>query len=763
MALRLSLAIRDGVFMRTSLIALTAIAAAAVGAVGIIPGHEELSTVSSKGMANTEAAGEGAVSSKTDRSPSAMPVQLVADAATPDKPAVGGTAAAPNLGSSGAVERAMPAQPSAADTRSSSTAKPVVDESALRYFAARGDTVRLQAEISRLRMLYPGWQPPENPMAITTGVDSFTQSLWQTYADGRYQDVRKAIAGRQQQEPGWTPPAELLDGLRLAEARQNIVKASDDKRYDSVITLSSGAPELLTCTEIDVLWRVAEAFAKTDKSARSRDVYTYVLNNCRTPQLRIASMQKASTQLRPEAIEDLLKLEQPSPDGRPEFEPIRDDLARQMVSRAGEDDKIVVPPAELERLEKLARGDGKASDALLLGWYNYRRKNMTVAEEWFRRSYSSQASAGAAQGLALALISRGVPDEAENVMFPFQETDKQAKSVYLSAVAELLAQEPPKMIDNPVLSRMAPVVIAAHDVAAAEQFGWYARTLQQMPTAADWFRLVLSWDPTHEPAAYGLGLSLDSLQDKAGLARVKADWAGRSERIAKIGEVRGVNGKVVAVPSSMQEPAREPSRPTRTTMVALSGADEARAQPRSVRAGVSAKRSCSDTIDPSLMAPQDALVRGWCLMDMKRPMEAVNAFDRALLGQSLQQRQDAAYGKSLAFLRLKLTDKAAAAAASVPLVEARARELQLAILADRAVGAFQLGRPREALIALDQRSRLMPEPQDLLLLRGYAYQKLGYNAEARQIFQTLSDIGNTSALKALAEIRANDPGEGQGG
>ena len=34
-------------------------------------------------------------------------------------------------------------------------AQPAVDESALRYFAARGDNARLQAEISRLRTLYP--------------------------------------------------------------------------------------------------------------------------------------------------------------------------------------------------------------------------------------------------------------------------------------------------------------------------------------------------------------------------------------------------------------------------------------------------------------------------------------------------------------------------------------------------------------------------------------------------------------------------------
>ena len=37
---------------------------------------------------------------------------------------------------------------------------PAVDESALRYFAAQGDTRRLEAELARLRALYPEWKPP---------------------------------------------------------------------------------------------------------------------------------------------------------------------------------------------------------------------------------------------------------------------------------------------------------------------------------------------------------------------------------------------------------------------------------------------------------------------------------------------------------------------------------------------------------------------------------------------------------------------------
>ena len=42
---------------------------------------------------------------------------------------------------------------------------PDIDESALRYFARTGDQRRLEAEMARLKLLYPDWIPPANPAA----------------------------------------------------------------------------------------------------------------------------------------------------------------------------------------------------------------------------------------------------------------------------------------------------------------------------------------------------------------------------------------------------------------------------------------------------------------------------------------------------------------------------------------------------------------------------------------------------------------------
>jgi tetratricopeptide (TPR) repeat protein len=163
-------------------------------------------------------------------------------------------------------------------------------------------------------------------------------------------------------------------------------------------------------------------------------------------------------------------------------------------------------------------------------------------------------------------------------------------------------------------------------------------------------------------------------------------------------------------------------------------------------------RGCRTTINPQTLSPDAALARGWCLMELNRPVEAAAAFEVGLLGASAKTREDAAYGQSLAFLRSGLASKAAVAAVKAPQNRQRALELQTAILADKAVAAFDAGRPRETLLALDQLKQITPERTDLMALRGYAYLKLKRYGDARRVFEALAAIGNTDGQRGVAII-----------
>jgi hypothetical protein len=356
----------------------------------------------------------------------------------------------------------QPTQPVVAEIKQS-----VVDESALRYFASKGDKARLEAEIARLRTLYPNWVPPADPLAVSLNADAQLEAMWKLYSQSKLVELRKAIADRKASEPGWVPPADLLDRLAVAEKRATLIAASDAGNFADVVTIGAETPALLTCSDIEVLWRVAEAFANTDRAQRADDAYSYILNNCTKAPERLATIQKASVYLTYDRMQTLLSLEKTGPDGIGEFEPIRDDLARRFVAEASKNAEITVAPVYLQRVEQSFNKQAKASDALLLGWYYIARKDMASAGPLFRKAYEIQDTASAAQGLALTLIDKKQPLEAENIMYRWRDSSAEANATYFAATANLLAIEPPPVLDADVLSRMATAVTGKKEVRRA--------------------------------------------------------------------------------------------------------------------------------------------------------------------------------------------------------------------------------------------------------------------------------------------------------
>ncbi|MDE1995394.1 MAG: cellulose synthase, partial [Rhizobiaceae bacterium] len=639
---------------------------------------------------------------------------------------------------------------------------------------------RLAAEIARLQALYPNWVPPADPLAIPQNSDKQLEMMWQLYSEGRYAELRKAIADRQAAEPTWQTPADLLERLDVAEARARLVNASDLKQFATVVDIGANTPSLLTCSDIDVLWRVAEAFVQTNRAQRGHDAYVYILRNCTNPQERLATIQKAAALLSYQQMQDLMALERPDGNGGREFDSIRTDIARRFVAEGNDDPKLSVAQDYLTQVERAAETQGLASDDLLLGWYYLRRKNETEAEKWFRAAREKDDSVTASQGLALILIDQKKPQEAEDIMYKWRDETKDATATYLAATANLMALQPPANLSEEVLSRIATEVIAQKYVPTAQQFGWYARSLNQPQTAARWFDTALRWKPDDEPSAYGLAITRDQLGDRAGVSEIKRLWAGRSDRIAVLGEVTPRTPATYApLPSPNQAVPQTIVVPTQTTVVPtqtqpltvpnttyvppvatrqVAPAPMAYSQPAvgptvARRTTARAPRGCSTTVNAQLLSPTNALARGWCLMNINRPMEAISAFEVALNGPPGKTREDAAYGQSLAYMRVGLSNNAAVAAAKAPLTRQRAAELQVSILADRALSAFSAKRYQETLVYLDQRAQLQQERVDLMVLRGYSYLNLKMYADAERVFNAAAATGNRDASRGLIDLK----------
>lgn len=777
---------------------------------------------SSTSAAAIEARMKGPEGSSGQPSPSA-PAQLaqVAPAETPAAPV-------PPRSSGSA-----PAASASASATAPNTTRPEIDLTALRYFAQRGDMRRVEAEIARLRTLYPDWQPPENPLDVQPAGDPELDQVWQLYSEGRYGEAREAIAARQQRESGWTPPDDLLKRLDVAEARTRLVNASNLQQFDTVVRLASDNPSLLTCSDVDVLWRLARAFIGTNRPERGRDAYLYVLNQCSNTGERLATIQMAGQFLPRADLEPLLATERKDAQGVGEFEAVRADLARRSLAAAANDASVTVSPSDLDTMRRLTGAEAKASDLELLGWYFLRRGDNGAALDLFSRARTAEDSQSISQGYALSLIPLGRYREAEEAMAPWRDRSDGARAVYLAAAANLLASLSGQPVDPAVLSRIVPAVGAARDAASAQQLGWYAYALNQFPTAAQWFQTALGWKAEDEQSAYGLALVRQRVGDRAGLAALQRQWGARSPRIAAIGRpdqaevaaaqaarersggpppavaavaatppaamaytpsyaspyaqaaqpaapvspvagVPMVGASVAPAASPLPEPALA-AAPAATAYAATAYAAEPapapvrRLEPAPVRRTVATPRAapaqaasaaraprgrCADTgREPATLAPDAAMAQGWCLLDLDRSLEAAAYFESAARRGEGRTRQDAAYGESLAYLRIGVADRASVAASRAPQPAQRRNELDVAILSARATSAYESRRPVETLQALDERARLAPERLDLMVLRGYAYLELRRFGDAERVFSAVSRTGNREGARGLEAVR----------
>lgn len=146
-------------------------------------------------------------------------------------------------------------------------------------------------------------------------------------------------------------------------------------------------------------------------------------------------------------------------------------------------------------------------------------------------------------------------------------------------------------------------------------------------------------------------------------------------------------------------------------------------------------------------------------MQLDRPREAAAVFERALTSGDAKTREDAAYGKSLADLRSNLTNPAVEAANSADLSPKRRQEIGIAVLSQRAVGAYNAGGYVETLSALDQRRALAPESRDLTLMRAWSQYHLGNMEEAQRLFTVLDQQTSTKETRqGLGAILSRAPG-----
>ncbi len=405
------------------------------------------------------------------------------------------------------------------------------DRAALRYFAREGDTERLEAETRRLRALYPNWQPPRDLLA-EQNEDAELQRVYDLIGQQNYAEARAAIAERRQRDPAYEPPARLMNLLATAEVRQKLRAASEAQNYPEVLRIAKANEQILTCEDVDSLWRIAKAFAATGEPNRAYDAFAYVIDTCTGQDgERIATLQKAAETLEPGLVTKLIDLGSTDAAGVNEFEKAGLEIVRGAVARGGSQEADVVPGEWLEKLADHARSSGDLDDAMLVGFYLYRHGSPADAAQWFRYALDNHYGPDAAEAYVISLRATGEREDqalAREVAYQWREQTPELMEAYLDAMATVLTADrlggtTLDDVEQTAVDRYVPVVIAQRDPIGAQALGWYAFNTCQFIIAEEWFLSSANWAPT-EAALYGLALARQRLGDAAGFAELVDEW-----------------------------------------------------------------------------------------------------------------------------------------------------------------------------------------------------------------------------------------------
>ncbi len=586
-----------------------------------------------------------------------------------------------------------------------------VDESALRYYAAQHAQARVDAEIRRLRALYPGWEPPADLHRPASGGED--QALWDLYGRDRIDDLKLEIDRRMARQPGWRPSPEMVEKLRRKQLRLDLVAASDHGDWSAVTALAERDPLLLDGGDLVVMWRVAEAAARGGTTSRALDLYKLALAAAPGPDERLATARKAMAALGPDGIAPLMSEER-----KGEFEPMRLDLARARLGEKLKPGSNAAPgDDDVARLTAAARkSDGRPEDATLLGWFELDRKNAAAAFDWFELARSRGGDVKATLGAALAADRAGRRDEARTIAAG-RADDSEVGALFLDLVTADLVGPQRRPLGPDRLARFAETIQKLESGDAAQALAWYAFEARQYEAARAWFAKAMVWRPSAK-SAEGHLLAVKALGDRPTFEKLEVEYRDRFADLVPVpgfvvAETRGGHGRV-------------------------------------------AKKSCGQLLAlRGTRSAADHLGTGWCLMDLDRGDEAVAAFEQARRSDG-RLAAEAGYGQSLAHLRAGRTDAAASIAAGTTLSGVRREEIGRIALAQQAIARFDAHDWRGTLDTLDRRRRHVAEPRDLASMRGWALYHLGMKSEAHEVFAALD--AQMSTRESRMGLAATTPG-----
>lgn len=597
------------------------------------------------------------------------------------------------------------------------------DIEALRYYAVRGEQARMQAELLRLKKLYPKWQQPENIFSDQSGEE---KTLWNLYSKSDLASVKAELARLKINLPGFQPSPELLTKIDERETRENVQAAWKKKDWAGVLDLINQQPALLMSEDVELIWFVAEAYARLERPDAALEAFSAAFASSKTKQERKATMQKAASLLSTQAALTLLgSTPEVSVDKVLKGE-VEDAIVRGALGRSAEvgEEPPAILTTHIAAFEKRAKSSGVQQDAVLLAWSYFGRSQWEPAQKWFHLANSLGRDTKAMEGQIMSLKRLELMPQAKTLADQWQDETPQIGGLYLGLSAPQLLTSKPQALSVEFLQNYASKTGSLKSGEGAEALGWYAYNVGQLDAARAWFSKAMQWELT-ETAIYGSALTASKQKDRVGFEAIKASYGGKFQRIAKLKyKVRLPRRKVANV-------KRHSTHNSRTGSLRGKIARVYKAKQFSSCLRLSRKLR---TYGPLKSADQQ--MRGWCLLGAKRPAEAERAFAAAVrMGGT--GKVSSAYGQSLAALRTGKTNHALSIANTNVLTAKQRRVVDVELLTQRSRAAFNNRDFAAAIYALNKRRKIVAESRDLTIMRGWAHHHVGQFKSSKQIFAML--------------------------
>jgi tetratricopeptide (TPR) repeat protein len=181
------------------------------------------------------------------------------------------------------------------------------DLRALRFYIQENETEAIAAEIRRLSIEFPEWIPPDDLTQLlrlepSTEIDA----IYARIAANDIGGARRILSETEAAYPDWTPPAELVANLQVAEAQVAFDRALSGRDLAEAVRIGVANPTLLRCNRINNTWRLAELQEAQGNDQAALAAYRQILAACTNPPDIIATIEKANAVATTEQLQTLI-------------------------------------------------------------------------------------------------------------------------------------------------------------------------------------------------------------------------------------------------------------------------------------------------------------------------------------------------------------------------------------------------------------------------------------------------------------------------